>query len=182
MNKLLVALALITVEFSAATMLAMALATPPALIPYGLDQRPSWRGTLTFGQPDRLLFWCGTSEGVSPSRVLQIGCPSPRLLGLADGLRNRFASELGSIQEKALGPIADDGESNVRFGSLADVLTSSRHDRFTPNNRRWAAHPSQHLRWSLHLDEGVFIIANRLRAKDAARERFRSCRESYAAL
>jgi hypothetical protein len=31
MNKLLVALALITVEFSAATILAMALATPPAL-------------------------------------------------------------------------------------------------------------------------------------------------------
>ena len=31
MNKLLVALALITVEFGAATILAMALATPPAL-------------------------------------------------------------------------------------------------------------------------------------------------------
>ncbi len=35
--------------------------------------------------------------------------------------------------------------ANVRFGSLADILTSPRHVRFTPNNGRWAAHPSQHL-------------------------------------
>ena len=35
--------------------------------------------------------------------------------------------------------------SDVRFGSLADILISPRHDRFTPNNGRWAAHPSQHL-------------------------------------
>ena len=34
---------------------------------------------------------------------------------------------------------------SVRFGSLADILTSQRHVRFTPNNGRWAAHPSQHL-------------------------------------
>ena len=34
---------------------------------------------------------------------------------------------------------------NVRFGSLADILTSPRHVRFTPNNGRWAAHPSQRL-------------------------------------
>src|SRR6478672_694595 len=33
----------------------------------------------------------------------------------------------------------------VRFGSLADILTSPHHVRFTPNNGRWAAHPSQHL-------------------------------------
>ena len=33
----------------------------------------------------------------------------------------------------------------VRFGSLADMLTSPRHLHFTPNNGRWAAHPSQHL-------------------------------------
>ena len=25
------------------------------------------------GQPDRLLFWCGISKGLSPSRVLRIG-------------------------------------------------------------------------------------------------------------
>ena len=36
-------------------------------------------------------------------------------------------------------------ESNVRYGSLADRLISPRHVRFTPNNGRWAAHPSQHL-------------------------------------
>ena len=35
--------------------------------------------------------------------------------------------------------------ANVRYGSLADILTSPRHVRFTPNNGRWAAHPSQHL-------------------------------------
>ena len=34
---------------------------------------------------------------------------------------------------------------NVRFGSLADILTSPRHVRFTPNNGRRAAHPSQQL-------------------------------------
>jgi hypothetical protein len=33
---------------------------------------------------------------------------------------------------------------HVRFGSLADILTSPHHVRFTPNNGRWAAHPSQH--------------------------------------
>jgi hypothetical protein len=34
---------------------------------------------------------------------------------------------------------------NVRYGSLADILTSPRHVRFTPNNGHWSAHPSQHL-------------------------------------
>jgi hypothetical protein len=33
----------------------------------------------------------------------------------------------------------------VRYGSLADITARSRHVRFTPNNGRWAAHPSQHL-------------------------------------
>ena len=37
------------------------------------------------------------------------------------------------------------GAMNVRFGSKADIPTSQRHVRFTPNNGRWAAHPSQHL-------------------------------------
>ena len=31
------------------------------------------------------------------------------------------------------------GRGYVRFGSLADILTSPRHVRFTPNNGRWAA-------------------------------------------
>ena len=31
--------------------------------------------------------------------------------------------------------------THVRFGSLADMLTSPRHVRFTPNNGRWATHP-----------------------------------------
>ena len=30
---------------------------------------------------------------------------------------------------------------DVRFGSLADILASPRHVRFTPNNGHWAAHP-----------------------------------------
>ena len=34
---------------------------------------------------------------------------------------------------------------NVRFGSLADITTRSRHVRFTPDSGRSAAHPSQHL-------------------------------------
>jgi hypothetical protein len=40
---------------------------------------------------------------------------------------------------------ATPGASYVRFGSLADILTSPRLVRFTPNHGRWAAHPSQHL-------------------------------------
>ena len=39
--------------------------------------------------------------------------------------------------------------TDVRFGSLADILISPRHIRLTPNNGRWAAHPSQHLAVSL---------------------------------
>src|SRR6476646_8764438 len=34
------------------------------------------------------------------------------------------------------------GLGNVRYGSLADILTSPRHVRFTPNNGRWAASKS----------------------------------------
>ena len=37
------------------------------------------------------------------------------------------------------------GLGNVRYGSLADTLTSPRHVRFVPNNGSWVAHPSQHL-------------------------------------
>jgi hypothetical protein len=43
----------------------------------------------------------------------------------------------------------------VRYGSLADKVTSPRHDRFTPNNGRWTAHPSQHFGY-------VFITLNQL--------------------
>jgi hypothetical protein len=31
---------------------------------------------------------------------------------------------------------------NVCYGSLADITARPRHVRFTPNNGRWAAHPS----------------------------------------
>jgi hypothetical protein len=34
--------------------------------------------------------------------------------------------------------------TNVCLGSLADIQ-NPRHVRFTPNNGRWAVHPSQHL-------------------------------------
>ena len=32
----------------------------------------------------------------------------------------------------------------VRYGSLADKVTSPGHVRFTPNNGRWTTHPIQH--------------------------------------
>jgi hypothetical protein len=32
---------------------------------------------------------------------------------------------------------------NVRFGSLADIVTSPRHVRFSPNNGHWAAHSNE---------------------------------------
>ena len=57
----------------------------------------------------------------------------------------------GAARAAAAGMAFDTGEVGrladnfryVRFGSLADILTSPRHVRFTPNNGRWAAHPSQ---------------------------------------
>jgi hypothetical protein len=30
------------------------------------------------------------------------------------------------------------------YGSLAGIVTSPRHVRFTPHNGRWTEHPSQH--------------------------------------
>jgi hypothetical protein len=33
----------------------------------------------------------------------------------------------------------------VCFGSLADITARLCHVRFTPDNGRWAVHPSQHL-------------------------------------
>ena len=41
--------------------------------------------------------------------------------------------------------VIPDKLGQVCFGSLADILTSPRHVRFTSNNGSWAAHPSQHL-------------------------------------
>jgi hypothetical protein len=32
-----------------------------------------------------------------------------------------------------------------RYGSLADILISPRHVRFTPDSGRWTGHPSQRL-------------------------------------
>ena len=53
-------------------------------------------------------------------------------------------------------------QANDRFGSLADIRTSPRHVRFTPNNGRWAAHPSQHLavgsRLGGHLTVEFFLL------------------------
>jgi hypothetical protein len=40
--------------------------------------------------------------------------------------------------------------ANVRLESLADIPTSPRHVRFTPNNGRWAAHPRRHLEELCH--------------------------------
>ena len=36
-------------------------------------------------------------------------------------------------------------KGHIRFGSLADIGVEISDVRFTPNNGRWAAHPSQHL-------------------------------------
>jgi hypothetical protein len=35
--------------------------------------------------------------------------------------------------------------TQIRFGSLADILTRPHHDRFTSNNGRWRRTSSQHL-------------------------------------
>ena len=37
--------------------------------------------------------------------------------------------------------VARNQVTDVRYGSLADILTSPHHVRFTPHNGRWAAHP-----------------------------------------
>jgi hypothetical protein len=52
----------------------------------------------------------------------------------------RRARPLGSAKDH--GPAAAERITSVE---LADIVTSPRHVRFTPNHGRWAAHPSQHL-------------------------------------
>src|SRR5262249_32864347 len=58
-------------------------------------------------------------------------------------VKSQVISLLTSIN-RARAPVRD-ATTDVRFGSLADILTSPRHVRFHPNNGRLAAHPSQHL-------------------------------------
>jgi hypothetical protein len=60
-------------------------------------------------------------------------------------LLNRQCSPRNIVREPDRQLGAYGGPLMVRLGSLADILTSPRHVRFTPNDRRWAAHPSQ--RW-----------------------------------
>ena len=50
--------------------------------------------------------------------------------------RSRFSRDANHLMPDLL---------NVRYGSEADKVTSLRHVRFTPNNGRWTALPSQHL-------------------------------------
>jgi hypothetical protein len=45
--------------------------------------------------------------------------------------------------------------ADVRYGSLADILTSPRHVRFTPNNGRWAAHQKSELAPMLVAIDGI---------------------------
>ena len=59
--------------------------------------------------------------------------------GLGWEMSSSFRSPVNKFQNREL------RRPYVRFGSLADVLTSPRHVRFTPNYGRWAPHPSQHL-------------------------------------
>src|SRR6187431_3315422 len=75
-------------------------------------------------------------------------------------LRDRFGGTLskglihGVVAASRSPRAAFGANSDVCFGSLADILTSPRHVRFTPNNGRWAAHPSQYLAVGLFLDVG----------------------------
>ena len=39
---------------------------------------------------------------------------------------------------------------HVRLGSLADILTSPRHVRFTPNNGRWSGAPKSAFGYSVY--------------------------------
>jgi hypothetical protein len=50
------------------------------------------------------------------------------------------------------GPYRDLCIGHVRYGSEADIVTSPRHVRFTPNNGRCTAHPSQHFGLSVYED------------------------------
>jgi hypothetical protein len=55
-------------------------------------------------------------------------------------------------------PKTSKSKLHVRFGSLADILTSPRHVRFTPNNGRWTAHPNQHFGLSVYEYTPLVIV------------------------
>ena len=56
---------------------------------------------------------------------------------------SRKVSRKGGSKKRST--VSTGASGHVRYGSLADIPTSPRHVRFTPNNGSWAAHPSQHL-------------------------------------
>ena len=60
----------------------------------------------------------------------------------------------------------------VRLGSLADKVTSPRHVRFTPNNGRWTAHPSQHF--------GYAFMSTRPRADALLKQTFQCSKDGSA--
>jgi hypothetical protein len=74
---------------------------------------------------------CGPNLGLSLSRV--------RLLVRRQ--RDSWTCRRTASCEEVSAKLASLSE-NVRFGSLADILTSPRHVRFTPNNGHGAAHVS----------------------------------------
>jgi hypothetical protein len=53
--------------------------------------------------------------------------------------------------------------TDVRFGSLADVLTSPRHVRFYPDNGHWAAHPRQYWLSVYELGSAAYALPSDLR-------------------
>ena len=73
----------------------------------------------------------------------------------------------------------------VRFGSLAEILTSPRYDRFTLQNGRWTAHPSQHFGYafmSALVDAGEEIAACALVRNPILTEEFEKLAQSWLRL
>jgi hypothetical protein len=76
--------------------------------------------------------------------------PDDDLFAVQNDVTERIAATLGgwparSVSQSRARVYSARWCENVRYGSLADILTVPRHVRFTPNNGSWAAHPSQHL-------------------------------------
>jgi hypothetical protein len=119
----------------------------------------------------------------------QFGVPVvPYMWALTRGITSYAREIVASLAEverrpavpraaRASGPVAavERKRQRVRFGSKADILLSPRHVRFTPNNGRWAAHPSQHLAVGLWVHALVREQVDRQRYREGRLSEVNSC-------
>src|SRR5262245_13010386 len=75
-------------------------------------------------------------------------------------------------------PTLEDRNSNVRFGSKADICSATRHVRFTPNSDIDCV--SRHVRFGSKVD--IRFVIQSLDRREREQDGSRSARKSYAIL